>query len=57
MSTSYCLTKLVNEMTASLDSKMNTTCVFVDLDKFLIQLIISCFVKIEFYSIRGVAHN
>ena len=46
MSTSYALTELVNEITASLDSKMHTMGVFIDLTKkLLIQLIINCFVK------------
>ena len=45
MSTSYALTELVNEITASLDSKMHTMGVFIDLKKLLIQLIINCFVK------------
>ena len=33
MSTSYALTELVNEITASLDSKIHTMGVFIDLKK------------------------
>ena len=58
MSTSYVLTELVNEITASLDSKMHTMGVFIDLKKAFdtVDHKLLC-ENIEFYGIRGVAHN
>ena len=58
MSTSYAPTELVNEITTSLDSKMHTMGVFIDLKKAFdtVDHKLLC-EKVEFYGIRGVAHN
>ena len=54
----YALTELVNEITASLDSKMHTMGVFIDFKKAFdtVDHKLLC-EKIWFYGIRGVAHN
>ena len=58
MSTCFALTELVDEITASLDQKLCTMGVFIDLKKAFdtVDRQLLC-KKIEFYGIRGVALN
>ena len=58
MSTCFALTELVDEITASLDQKLCTMGVFIDLKKPLTLWTTNyCAKKIEFYGIRCVALN
>ena len=58
MSTSYALTELINEITSSLNNKMYSIGVFIDLKKAFdtVDHKLLC-EKMYFYGIRGVAHN
>ena len=57
MSTSYLLTELINEITSSLNNKMYSIGVFIDLKKsFETDHELLCEKK-YFYGITGVAHN
>ena len=57
MSTSYALTMLINEITSSLNNKMYSIGVFIDLKKAFDTVDELLCEKMYFYGIRGVAHN
>ena len=56
MSTSYALTEVINEITSSLNNKMYSIGVFIDLKKAFDTVDHELLCEF-FYGIRGVAHN